>query len=170
MAKWVSRYLVKACSRVCVGSVPVFSRPGACDTQLFPFGIMDSANSGFRPLTFFFRFIAFFDPLIFSAFQAPPREYEGKYSILRLRTMVSGCFPLFTAFLSFAFPRFLVFRPLFLSLSLFVFFISFFSISLPPCADVFSGAAAAAAGRVSPPPPRRVVARWVRSGWKMFDL
>ena len=35
MAKWVSRYLVKACSRVCVGSVPVFSRPGAGETQLF---------------------------------------------------------------------------------------------------------------------------------------
>ena len=35
------------------------------------------------------------------------------------------------------------------SLSFFVSFISFFSISLPPCADAFSGAAAAAAGRVS---------------------
>ena len=93
---------------------------------------MDSANSGFRPLTFFFRFIAFFDPLIFSAFQAPPREYEGKYSILRLRTMVSGCFPLFTAFLSFAFPRFLVFRPLFLSLSRSLRFISIVILDLAP--------------------------------------
>ena len=35
---------------------------------------------------------------------------------------------------------------------------------------VIQGAAAAAAGRGSPPPPRRVVALWVRSGWKMFDL
>ena len=35
------------------------------------------------------------------------------------------------------------------ALSLFAFFISFFSISLPPCADAFSGAAAAAAGSVS---------------------
>ena len=38
----------------------------------------------------------------------------------------------------------------------------------------FPGAAAAAAGRGSPPPPlggaRRVVALWVRSGWKMLDL
>ena len=43
----------------------------------------------------------------------------------------------------------LVFRSLSLR-----FLISFFSISLPPCADVFFLAAAAAAGRVSPPPPR----------------
>ena len=30
---------------------------------------MDSASSGFRPLTFFFRSIAFFDPLIFTVLQ-----------------------------------------------------------------------------------------------------
>ena len=69
---------LKSCSRAGMGSVPAFSRSGAGETQLFPFGIMDSATSGFRPLTFFFRLIAFFDPLIFTALQAPPREYEGK--------------------------------------------------------------------------------------------
>ena len=78
MAKWVSRYLLKACSRVCVGSVPVFSRPGAGKTQLFPFGIKDSANSGFRSLKFFFRSIAFFNPLIFIALQGGLENMKEK--------------------------------------------------------------------------------------------
>ena len=53
-----------------MGSVPAFSRSGAGETQLFPFGIMDSATSGFRPLTFICRSIAIFDPFIFD----PPRR------------------------------------------------------------------------------------------------
>ena len=69
---------LKSCSRLSVGSVPVFSRPGAGKTQNFSFGIMDSANSSFRPLTFFSRFFGIFDPSMCTAFQVPPREYEGK--------------------------------------------------------------------------------------------
>ena len=37
-----------------MGCVLVFSRSGAGETQLFPFRIMASANSGFRPFTLFF--------------------------------------------------------------------------------------------------------------------
>ena len=43
---------LKSCSRAGMGSVPAFSRSGAGETQLFPFGIMDSATSGFRPFIF----------------------------------------------------------------------------------------------------------------------
>ena len=77
MAKWVSRDLeiMLPCKYVPRSR---FSRSGAGETQLFPIGIMDSANSGFRPLTFFFRSIAFFDPLIFTVLQGGAREYEGK--------------------------------------------------------------------------------------------
>ena len=69
---------LKSCSRVGVGSVPVFSRPGAGKTQLFPFGIKDSANSGFRSLKFFFRSIAFFNPLIFIVLQGGLENMKEK--------------------------------------------------------------------------------------------
>ena len=52
---------LKSCYRVGMGSVPVFSRSGAGETQLFHTGIMDSTTSGFRP------FICF-DPLVFIFF------------------------------------------------------------------------------------------------------
>ena len=64
-----------------MGSVPAFSRSGAGETQLFPFGIMDSATSGFRPLKFFsFPSITFFDPCVFTFFQGAAAAAAGRGS------------------------------------------------------------------------------------------
>ena len=68
---------LKSCSRARMGSVLVSSCSRACETQLFLLRIMDSANSGFRPLTFFFRSIAFFNPLIFTVFQGAAAAAAG---------------------------------------------------------------------------------------------
>ena len=56
-----------------MGSVLVFSRSGAGETQLFHIGIMDSATSGFRPFTFF-------DPLVFTFFQGAAAAAAGRGS------------------------------------------------------------------------------------------
>ena len=64
---------LKSGSRVGVGSVLVFSRSGAGETQLFPIGIMDSANSGFRPFIFF-------EPLVFTFFQGAAAAAAGRGS------------------------------------------------------------------------------------------
>ena len=88
---------LKSCSRAGMGRVPAFSRSGAGETQLFPFGIMDSANSGFRPFDCF-RVIAFFDPLIFTAIQ-PPRNVFCAFARLFLFAFlflqISSFFPTF---------------------------------------------------------------------------
>ena len=47
---------LKSCSRVGMGSVPVFSRSGAGETQLFHIGIMESATSVFL---YIFRSLGF---------------------------------------------------------------------------------------------------------------
>ena len=59
--------------RAGMGSVLVFSRSGAGETQLFPIGIMDSVNSGFRPFIFF-------DPLVFTFFQGAAAAAAGRGS------------------------------------------------------------------------------------------
>ena len=64
---------LKSGSRVGMGSVLVFSRSGAGETQLFLIGIMDSADSGFRPFIFF-------DPLVFTFFQEAAAAAAGRGS------------------------------------------------------------------------------------------
>ena len=64
---------LKSGSRVGMGSVLVFSRSAAGETQLFPIGIMDSATSGVRPFIFF-------DPLIFKFFQGAAAAAAGRGS------------------------------------------------------------------------------------------
>ena len=64
---------LKSCSRPRMGSVLVFSRSGAGETQLLPIGIMDSATSGFRPCIFF-------DPLVVPFFQGAAAAAAGRGS------------------------------------------------------------------------------------------
>ena len=68
---------LKSCSRPRMGSVLVFSCSRVSETQLFLLRIMDSATSGFRRLTFFFRSVAFFNTLIFTVFKGAAAAAAG---------------------------------------------------------------------------------------------
>ena len=112
-----------------------FRRSHASETLLFALAILDSAPSGFRPLTFFR-----FKPFVFSSARdvLPPLTETLRFLERAQRSPASAGKPLF-----FSGERNVFLPPAFRSISF-----------LDPLVFIsFQGAAAAAAGRGSPPPP-----------------